>query len=263
MNNLEKQVFDFLTNALIVIAVLVIGYFVVRILINIMKKILLKTRLDRTAASFIVSVARVVLYFIVAITALGTVGVNVASLITALGAAALTAGLALQDCLNNIVSGLVILINKPFVAGDTLEFEGITGKISKINIFSTTIHTLDNKLVTIPNSKLTKNNVVNCTMVDKRRLDLNYSISYQDDITKVKGIIYTLIASNNLILKEPEAKVYVGKHLDSGIEIVVMAWVNPDDYYEVYYFMQENVKKAFDENGITIPYPHIVVKNDK
>lgn len=263
MNQFQTQLFDFLTKSLVVVAVMVIGYLVVGILTKLMKKLLMKTRLDQTAASFIVSVAKVLLYFIVAVTALGTIGVNIASLITALGAAALTAGLALQECLSNVVSGLVILINKPFVAGDILELQGVTGKVECIKIFSTTIHTLDNKLVTIPNSNLTKNNIVNCTMVDKRRVDLKYSISYDSDITKVKGLLYSLIATNDKIMTDPEPKVYVGEHLDSGIQIVAMLWVNPEDYYDVYYFMQEKVKLIFDKNDITIPYPHIVVKNDK
>ena len=117
--------------------------------------------MDGTAEGFVLSVLKVIFYFIVAVTALGTIGVNVASLFTALGAAALTAGLALQDLLKNVVSGLVILINKPFVSGNILDFEGVKGTVEEINIFSTTVHTLDNKLVTIPNSRLTSNNVVN------------------------------------------------------------------------------------------------------
>ncbi len=261
MGKFEEQIFAFFSKALIVIAVVVIGYLIVGLLIRLMKKLLEKTKLDNTAASFIVSVAKVLLYFIVAVTALGTIGVNIASLITALGAAALTAGLALQDCLSNMVSGLVILINKPFVAGDILEFEGMKGTVENIKIFSTAIHTLDNKLVTIPNSRLTRNHIVNCTMVDKRRVDLKYTVSYDDDITKVKSLIYSLLASNKNILQDTEPNVYFGEHLDSGIQIVVLLWVKPDDYYNVFYFMQENVKKVFDENGITIPYPHIVVKN--
>ena len=209
------------------------------------------------------SFVKVLLYIIIAITALATIGVNVASLLTAVGAAALTAGLALQDSLSNLASGMIILLNKPFVAGDILEFEGIKGRVENIKIFFTTIHTLDNKTVTIPNSRLTSNNVVNCTMVDKRRVDLKYTISYDDDISKVKGLIYTLISTNDKIMSAPEPKVHVGAHLDSGIEIVVMVWSTPDDYYDVYYFMQENVKLVFDKNGITIPYPHVVVKNQK
>lgn len=245
------------------VAVIVIGYVLANLICKFLKKILVKTNIDHTAVTFTLSLTKVALYLIVAITALATIGVNVASLITAVGAAALTAGLALQDSLSNLASGMIILFNKPFVAGDILEFEGIVGKVENIKIFFTTIHTLDNKIVTIPNSRLTTNNVVNCTMVDKRRVDLKYSISYDDNITKVKGLLYNLIAQNDKIINDPEPAVHVGEHLESGVEIVVMLWTHPDDYYSVYYFMQENVKKVFDENGITIPYPHIVVKNDK
>ena len=248
---------------LMFIAVLVIGLVTSRLIIKLLKNILVKTNIDHTAVTFILSFVKVLLYIIIAITALATIGVNVASLLTAVGAAALTAGLALQDSLSNLASGMIILLNKPFVAGDILEFEGIKGRVENIKIFFTTIHTLDNKTVTIPNSRLTSNNVVNCTMVDKRRVDLKYTISYDDDISKVKGLIYTLISENDKIINIPEPEVHVGAHLDSGIEIIVMVWTTPDDYYDVYYFMQENVKLVFDKNGITIPYPHVVVKNQK
>ena len=263
MKEINKFLFDRMPTILMLVAVIVIGYVLIKIIIKIIKNILLKTNIDYIATTFILSFLRALLYLIVVITALSTIGVNVASLITAVGAAALTAGLALQDTLGNLASGMIILLSKPFVAGDILEFEGITGRVEDIKVFFTTIHTLDNKIVTIPNSRLTTNNVVNCTNVDKRRVDLKYSISYDDDISKVKALIYTLISENDKILNEPEPNVYVGKHLDSGIEIVVMLWTTPDDYYNVYYYMQENVKLTFDKNGITIPYPHIVVKNDK
>lgn len=263
MDKINKLLTDIMPSFLMLIAVIVIGYISVKVIVNILKKVLIKTSIEHTAITFILSFVRVILYLIVVVTALSTIGVNVASLITAIGAAALTAGLALQDTLGNLASGMIILLSKPFVAGDILEFEGITGRVENIKVFFTTIHTLDNKSVTIPNSRLTTNNVINCTKVDKRRIDLKYTISYNDDISKVKALIYTLISENDKILNEPEPTVYVGNHLDSGIEIIVMLWTTPDNYYSVYYFMQENVKLIFDKNNITIPYPHLVVKNDK
>lgn len=261
MEEFNEILMSIMPTVLMLIAVIVIGYSTSKLLIKLLKNILNKTNIDHTGVTFVLSLVKVILYLIIAITALATIGVNVASLITAVGAAALTAGLALQDSLSNLASGMIILFNKPFVAGDILEFEGIKGRVENIKIFFTTIHTLDNKTVTIPNSRLTSNNVVNCTMVDKRRLDLKYTISYDDDISKVKELLYKLISENDKILVDPEPAVHVGEHLDSGIEIIVMVWIVPDDYYEIYYFMQENVKLAFDKNGITIPYPHVVVKN--
>lgn len=222
MNITEEKLLEYLSKALVCVAVIVIGYIITRLIIGILRKILNKSRMDGTAEGFVLSVLKVIFYFIIAVTALGTIGVNVASLITALGAAALTAGLALQDLLKNVVSGLVILINKPFVSGNILDFEGVKGTVEEINIFSTTVHTLDNKLVTIPNSRLTSNNVVNCTMVEQRRVDCTFSISYDDDIDKVREIILNLMATNEMILKDPEPTVRVGEHLDSGVQIKVL-----------------------------------------
>lgn len=222
MNITEEKLLEYLSKALVCVAVIVIGYIITRLIIGILRKILNKSRMDGTAEGFVLSVLKVIFYFIVAVTALGTIGVNVASLITALGAAALTAGLALQDLLKNVVSGLVILINKPFVSGNILDFEGVKGTVEEINIFSTTVHTLDNKLVTIPNSRLTSNNVVNCTMVEQRRVDCIFSVSYDDDIDKVREIILNLMATNEMILKDPEPTVRVGEHLDSGVQIKVL-----------------------------------------
>lgn len=222
MNITEEKLLEYLSKALVCVAVIVIGYIITRLIIGILRKILNKSRMDGTAEGFVLSVLKVIFYFIVAVTALGTIGVNVASLITALGAAALTAGLALQDLLKNVVSGLVILINKPFVSGNIMDFEGVKGTVEEINIFSTTVHTLDNKLVTIPNSRLTSNNVVNCTMVEQRRVDCTFSVSYDDDIDKVREIILNLMATNEMILKDPEPTVRVGEHLDSGVQIKVL-----------------------------------------
>lgn len=241
----------------------IIGCIIVRFILVLVKNVLVKSKLEQTAKTFILSVIKVALYFLVVITGLATIGVNVASLLTALGAAALTAGLALQDSLKNLVSGLVILISKPFVSGDILEFEDIIGSVEAINIFYTTINTLDDKIARIPNSRLTSNNVVNCTVDDKRRMVLKYSVSYEDDLAKVKKVLIDVAQNCENIIKDPMPAANVGRHLDSGIEVMVSYWIEPQDYFKVYYYMQENVKTAFDKNGITIPYPHIVVKNDK
>lgn len=250
-------------NFLIFAIVLIAGFFIVKFIMVIIKKALLKSKIEHTAKTFLFSIIRVVLYAFVAITALGTIGVNISSLITALGAAAITAGLAIQDTLKNLVSGLIILLSKPFVAGDLLEFGEYEGFVDSIRIFYTTIHTWDNKTVRIPNSVLTSTEVINCSTGENRRITLHFTVSYDDNLTKVKSVIYNVMAKNDLILEDPEPKVYVNKHLDNGVDIVVFAWAHHDDYYSVYFYMQENVKLAFDENGITIPYPHIQIKNDK
>lgn len=245
-------------NALILI---ILGYIFIKLILKFLKKILCRSKIEYTVITFILSVIKVVLYLLLVMIVFSTFGINMNSIVTAFGVAALTTGLALQDSLKNLASGVVILLNKPFVAGDILEFEGLKGSVQSIKIFSTTIHTLDNKLVTIPNSRLTSNNVINCTMADNRRINLSYLVSYEDDIDEVRKVILDVISKNDKVLKDPSASVYVGEHKDSGLEIVVWIWVNTDDYYDVYFYMQENVKKAFDKNNITIPYPQIVLRN--
>lgn len=264
MGKFIENVQDFGFQILIAIIIAVVGYVFVKLIISFLKKLLSRTKIDQTAITFIISVSRAILYIFIIIIILSTLGVNVNSIIAAVSAAAITAGLALQDTLSNLASGVIILISKPFVAGDIIEFEGLKGSIVSIKIFTTTINTYDNRTVTIPNSHLTKENLINCTKEEVRRLDLKYTVSYEDDIQKVKDVIMNVISQNEKILSDPQPTVYVGEHLDNGLQILVMLWIEPNDYYPVYYYMQENVKIAFDKNSITIPYPHmLVLKNDK
>lgn len=249
----------YLPKIVFALLVLAAGTIIIRFVLKLIKNILGKSKIEHTINTFVFSALKILLYLILVITALATIGVDVSSILATFAAAALTAGLALQESLGNIASGVVILISKPFVAGDILEFEGVKGKVENIRLFSSQLHTFDNKIVTIPNSRLTSNNVTNCTMVDKRRVDLSYTVGYNDDIAKVKKVIYELISENNKVLNVPPPQVCVGKHLESGVGIIVWIWVEPDDYYDVYYFMQENVLLRFKENDITIPYPHIQI----
>lgn len=270
MNDLEEftnKLRDFLFNAsakLILIAIiLAVGFVFVNILTKTVKKLLSKSdRLDHTTKTFIVSVIKVVVYFILAVTVLAAVGINVTSIFTALGAAVITAGFALQDTLANFVSGLIILITRPFSAGDLIEFQDEIGKVKSINIFFTTLYSLDDKIVKIPNSSLTKNNVTNRVVDGRLRMFLRYNASYEDNIDKVEDVIMEKILLCDKILSDPAPAVCLSKHLESGVEYLAKFWIEPEDYFEVYYFMQENVKRGFDENGITIPYPHVVINQN-
>lgn len=247
----------FLTFAL----VFVLGIIAAKIIISLLKKVLFKSnKIDHTVKTFILSFLRILIYAVVVLTSFATVGVNVNSIVTALGAATLTAGLALQNTLSNLVSGVILLVTKPFAAGDLIEFDGHEGYVDSIKIFFTSIHTFDNKIVKIPNSKLTSDSVVNCSAGEFRRVALAYSVGYSENITKVKSIVYDVISKNDLIVADPEPKVCVNDYLESGVEIKAFVWTHQENYYDVYFYMQENVKRAFDDNGITIPYPHVVVK---
>ena len=241
---------------------LVIGIVLVKLLLIPIRKALLKTKLDHTIKTFLFSMTRFSLYTAVVITALSTAGVQLNSVITALGALGLTAGLAFQDTLKNFVSGIIVLFNKPITAGDLIQLDGFEGYVDSIRLFYTKIHTFDNRIVQIPNSKLTSNNIVNCSEAGTRRVDLKFSVSYEDNLTKVKSVIYDVISKNELVIEEPESKVYISKHLDSGVEVTVFVWTKQENYYPVLFGMEEDVKNAFDKNGITIPYPHLQLLND-
>ena len=264
-DKVKQGLWDFAHGFLMFAVIMIVGVIVVRLLLIPVKKVLVKSKLEHTAKTFLYSLLRFVLYGVIVITAMGTAGVNITSLITALGAAALTAGLAFQDTLKNFVSGIIILINKPITAGDLVRINGYEGYVDSIRMFYTQIHTFDNLTVHIPNSLLTSGSIVNCSVAGTRRICIKCSVSYDDNLTKVKSVIYNVLSKNPKILDDPESKVYVSDHLDSGIEITVFIWVKQEDYYPVLFQTEEEIKNAFDENGITIPYPHVQLaeKTDK
>ncbi len=262
MDNVQNELLSFAKGMARFALVLVIGVIIVRLLLIPIKKALSRSKGEHTAKTFLFSILRVMLYGVVAVTALGTAGVDITSIIAALGAAALAAGLAFQDTLKNFVSGMIILFNKPFAAGDLVQIGTYEGYVDSIRIFYTQIHTFDNRTVQIPNSKLTSDALVNCSELGTRRVDLVFSVSYDDNLTKVKSVVYGVIAQIPEIMDDPEPKVLISKHLDSGVEIKALVWTKQEDYYTVFFRMQEDVKNAFDENGITIPYPHVKVVSD-
>lgn len=262
MYDFFAQINEFALPILIAVIIAIVGFIAVKLIVSFAGKILKKANVEITVKTFLISVIKVILYLILLVAILSQLGINVTSIVAAVGAAALTAGLALQSTLTNIASGIIILINKPFLVGDVLLFDGNEGTVESIKIFSTKIHTFDNKTVIIPNSRLTNNDVINCSTADKRRLDLKYQVGYEADIQKVKQVISQVIEKNENVFDDPAYEIYVGEHLDSGIQIIVRLWVEYKDYYSVYYYMQENVKIAFDENDISIPYPHLVLKNN-
>lgn len=250
----------FLNKLLLFAVIMVGGILAIRLLLIPIKKVILKTKVDHTVKTFLFSFIKVGLYFVLAVVALTNLGIELNSIVTTIGAATLAAGFAFQNTLSNLISGVILLATKPFTAGDLIEFDGYEGHVESIRIFFTTIRTYENKIVKIPNSKLTTNSVVNCTLGEMRRVKNVYSVSYDDNISKVRSVIFDVISKNDLIVDEPESKVYVSDHLDSGVEITVFTWGKSDDYYSILFYMEEEVKRAFDENGITIPYPHVVVK---
>ncbi len=220
-------------------------------------------KIDSSLRSFAVSFVSVVLYAILFVTALMILGVPATSFIAVLTTCAAAIGLALQGSLSNFAGGIMILLFKPFKVGDFIEAAGETGVVSEISVVYTELLTLDNKRITIPNGTLTNSVIENYSSEDLRRVDLTFNTAYDCDIEKVKEIISKVIEAHPMALKNPEPFVRLSAHNESALTYTARIWCKNADYWDVNFDILENVKKAFDENGIKIPYNQIDVHIDK
>ena len=196
---------------------------------------------------------------IVVAAALGEIGVQTASIIAMLGAAGLAIGLALQASLSNLASGILLIAQTPFKVGDFIEGAGISGTVVEIKLFTTVVTTFDGRKVTIPNSKLTGDPIINYSVMPNRRVDIVVSVAYSSDLAFVKRTIRELLAEDGRILDDPAPTVAVRKLADSGIDVVVFPWVRREDYWKVLFDLTEAIKTRFDAVGIEIPFPQRVV----
>lgn len=246
--------------------IMVIGILIAKIVRRMLVRILTGAKVEQTIVSFVASMTYVTLCVFVVIAALDKLGVKTTSVMAALGAAGLAVGLALQGALTNFAAGLLIVIFKPFKVGDFIEAAGETGLVEHIEMLTTSLKTLDNKVVVVPNGKLTAENIINYTAKGIRRVDLTAGASYGDDIEKVKAAVREVFAADPRILKEPAPFVGLVEMADSSLNYVVRPWCKTEDYWGVYFDTNEALKKKFDALGITIPFPqrdvHIISQPD-
>ncbi|MBK8971812.1 MAG: mechanosensitive ion channel [Hahellaceae bacterium] len=215
----------------------------------------LSKRFDPTLTRFVQSLVSIGLKAILLVAVAGMIGVETTSFIAVVGAAGLAIGLALQGNLSNFASGVMILIFKPFKVGDVIDGAGFVGTVKEIQIFTTVLITADNRRIIIPNSQLSNNPITNITAEPTRRVDCLFGIGYGDDIDQAKASIRAVIKDDARILKEPAETVVVSALGDSSVNITVRVWCNAADYWPIFFDLQENVKKRFDKDGISIPYP--------
>lgn len=223
------------------------------------KRAIRKSKADPLVAGFTGSLVRSLVILVAAVNAVAQLQINITSLVAALGAAGLTASFALQGSLSNFVSGVQIIFTKPFKMGDYLAFGGYEGTVKRIEILYTILATFDNKEVIVPNSKITGDVVVNFTTNGTRRLDLRYSVSYRADLQKAKELLSGLAKRDPRVLEDPVPVIAVGELGDSGVSLVMKLWCRQEEYWDLYYAMQEAVKLAFDQAGVEIPYPQMEV----
>lgn len=216
-------------------------------------------KIDSSLRSFAVSFLSVVGYALLFVTALMILGVPATSFVAVLTTCAAAIGLALQGSLSNFAGGIMILLFKPFKVGDYIEAAGESGTVSEISVVYTELLTVDNKRITIPNGTLTNSVIENYSSEKLRRVDLTFNTAYDCDIEKVKEIIGKVIEAHPMALKNPEPFVRLSAHNESALTYTVRIWCKNADYWDVNFDTIENVKKAFDENGITIPYNQLDV----
>ncbi len=237
------------------LATLVIGIWIAKWLAKKSSKLLDKRSVDPTLTKFVTSLLKITLITFVIISAISQIGIETTAFIAIIGAAGLAIGFALQGSLSNFASGVMLIIFKPIKVGDYIEGGGAAGSVETIGIFVTTLVTPDNKVIYIPNSTLTGSNIINYSVKDTRRVDMVFGIGYSDDIDKAKSTIQSVLESDSRILKDPAPKIVVSELADSSVNFNVRPWVNSADYWGVYFDITEQIKKKFDEQNISIPFP--------
>lgn len=250
---------DYLPTLLIAIVVYIIGCIINKIIMRILSKGLERSRIDKTVHGFLKSLVKVALLCIILIIVLSLLGIPMTSIIAVVGSAGIAIGLALQNSLSNIAGGVIVLMGKNFRVGDYISINGTEGTVREITIFSTNIISIDNKSIYIPNGTVSNATIINYTMEKTRRIDHVMSISYSNDTKKAISVIFDVIKDNTKILANPEPFVRITAFSASSIDIVVRVWVNSSDYWDVYFDLLEDIKDAFDKNGIVIPYNQLDV----
>lgn len=246
--------------AIKLILMIIIGLIAVKIIMYITGRALKKSEnADPSVYKFVTNAVKAVCLIVLITMCLGAIGIPLSTIVAVLGAAGAAIALALKDSLANVAGGLMIIINKPFTRDDYIDVGDVSGKVQNIDLFLTTLKTYDNKTITIPNGLINTSVLVNHSRESKRRVDCTFSIGYSTDISEAKDILMTVCQSNPAICKDPPPLIGVANHGDSAIVMDVKAWCETDDYWDVKYFLEENVKVAFDKNGIEIPFPQVDV----
>ena len=255
INSITQIASDFGLRILYAVLIIIVGRWVVKLLLKIIKSALEKTTVEETVRIFVANLLSTLLMVIIFIAAINQLGIETTSIIAMLGAAGLAIGLALQGSLANFAAGILIVIFRPYKVGDYIEAGSAAGTVLDIQIFSTVLKTPDNKVVVVPNGTIMDSSIINYTGQETRRVDIIASCGYEDDIDKVKDILQDILNQDERILKEPEPRIAVSELADNSINFIVRPWVNSSDVLSVKYSILEQIKKRFDAEGISIPYP--------
>jgi small conductance mechanosensitive channel len=237
------------------IITLIVGFWVISKIAKALKRGFGKKSLDETLQPFLIGIISYTLKILLVISVMMMIGIKMTSFIAILGAAGLAIGMALSGTLQNFAGGVMLLILKPFKKGDFIEAQGYKGTVHEIQMFVTVLKTLDNRVIYIPNGGLSTSTLINYSKEPTRRVDFSFGIGYGDDIDKAKEVILQVINNNDKILNDPAPFVAVGELGDSSVNITTRVWTSGTEYWSVFFYMNEMVKKVFDKQGISIPFP--------
>ncbi|ANE33030.1 mechanosensitive ion channel family protein [Campylobacter hyointestinalis] len=254
-------------NFIVSILIFFIGKWIISKLTFVLGKILCKTKIDPMLSNFVLNSSRTLLFIFVILAALSNLGIETTSFVAVLGAVGLAIGMAFKDTFGNIGAGVLIIFFKPFKLGDSIDISGSIGTATELDLFSTYLTTGDNKTIIIPNSQVISSKIINYSLKPNRRVDLTFSIDYKDDLKLARDVILDIAARKNIILNDPAPFVGVLSLGDNSVNLAARFWAKNENYWAVYHQMLEEVKIAFDENGISIPFPQVVThhiyENDK
>lgn len=257
MENFWDNVLNFLSNQglkiILGIAAFFVGLLLVKLAKKIIKNFLRKKKIDGSRISFTLAIIDVLLKIVVVILSLSIMNVDTTSLLAVVSTCGVAIGLALKDSLSNIASGIIIMYNSPFKEGDYVKVNQDEGNVIGINLFSTTLKTADNKKIILPNSSVLNNPLVNYNAMPTRRIDMIFTIAYGNNIENVKNIFNEIIKNNNLILNVPKYDLQIENLTTTNIEVLLKVWVKNEHYWKVYYYLNYEVYKYFNNNDVTLP----------
>ena len=252
---LQTKGIDFGINVIIALAIFYFGKMFISLAVRGLRNVMRRQEVDKTLETFVTNLVRMVLLVVVVIAAIGQLGIETTSFIAIFGAAGLAVGLALQGSLSNFAAGVLIVLFRPYRVGDFVEAAGISGSVEKVQILTTVLKTGDNKQIIVPNGQIMDSIITNYSANDKRRVDMVVGVSYGDDLDKVRSTIEELVAADERILDEPACTIAVSALADSSVNFVVRPWVKTADYWGVMFDLTEAIKKRFDKEGISFPFP--------
>ncbi|EKD5635406.1 small-conductance mechanosensitive channel MscS [Escherichia coli] len=257
MNN-QGLLTEYVVNIIAVAVLLITGMMLARIISSALERVLSVRGIDVTVSGFLAVIVRYAIVAFTIIAVLSRLGVQTTSVIAVMGAAGLAVGLALQGSLSNFAAGVILVTLRPLRAGEFVDVGGVAGTVDRVNIFSTTLRTPDNKIIIVPNGKIIAGDIINFSREPQRRVDINVSVAWSADIEKVKRVVNDVVTADTRIIQENGVTVRLNEMAPPALNFVVRCWTDTTLYWDVYFDLMETIKCRLDENGISAPRPQMI-----